>query len=177
MSQLIKKIFNRVYTSYCRIRGGKIGSRSSISYKSDITNYQNILVGDHSTIYKNVSIYPYKNGRFKIGHNSHIAPFGYFLIGENLIEIGNDAAIGPFCSFFCISNSAKGTSSLFRENYTTGDISIGNNVFMGAQCVILPGTIINDNIVIAANSVISGVLESGFLYGGSPVKKIKEIEN
>ncbi|RLD75717.1 MAG: acyltransferase, partial [Bacteroidetes bacterium] len=106
-----------------------------------------------------------------MGDNSHIAPFGYFLIENNIVEIGNDVAIGPFCSFFCVTNSIKGKSDLFRENYINGDIYVGNNVFIGAQCVILPGTKINDNTVIAANSVIGGVLESGVVYGGTPVKK------
>ncbi len=177
MAQLIKRIFNLVFTSCCRIRGGKVGLGSSISYKTDITNCQNIKLGNNSSIYKNVTIYSGKKGTFKLGHNSHIAPYGYFLIGENSIEIGNDVAIGPFCSFFCVSNSVKGKSDLFRENYIQGDIYIGNNVFIGAQCVILPGAKINDNTVIAANSVINGVLESGYIYGGSPAKKIKKIES
>lgn len=177
MAQLIKRIFNRVFTSCCRIRGGKVGLGSSISYKTDITNCQNIKLGNNSSIYKNVTIYLGKKGTFKFGHNSHIAPYGYFLIGENSIEIGNDVAIGPFCSFFCCSNTYSKKKLLFRENYLNDNIKIGSNVFIGSHCVFLPGTVVNDYVIIAANSVINGVLESGYVYSGSPAKKIKKIEN
>lgn len=177
MAQLISRVFNRINTTYCKMKGGKVGYGSSISYKSDITNRQNIILGNHSTIYKNTSIYLYKNGAFRLGHDSHIAPYGYFLIGANLMEIGNDVAIGPFCSFFCLSNSYSNKNVLFRENYLNKDIKIGNNVFVGSHCVFLPGTVVEDNVIVAANSVISGLLKKGYIYGGSPAKQIKKIEN
>jgi len=177
MAQLINRIFNRINTSYCRIRGGKVGFGSSISYKSDITNCQNINLDNNSTIYKNTTIYLYKNGTFKLGHDSHIAPYGYFLVGANFLEIGSNVAIGPFCSFFCLSNTHSKESTLFRNNYINMDIKIGNNVFVGSHCVFLPGAVVEDNIIIAANSVINGHLKTGYMYGGSPAKQIKKIEN
>ena len=81
----------------------------------------------------------------------------------------------PFCTFICHSNHFEGDNKLYSKNYLDGDISIGNNVFMGAQCTILPGTIIDDNVVIASNSVVKGHLESNTVYGGSPAKKIKSL--
>ncbi|HIP31260.1 MAG TPA: acyltransferase [Crocinitomicaceae bacterium] len=111
-----------------------------------------------------------------MGKKSHIAPFGYLLIDNNKVTIGDDVAIGPFCTFICHSNSVTGKSKLYAENYLDGDIFIGNNVFIGVQCTILPGTIIEDNVVIASNSVVKGRIERSALYGGTPAKKIKEIE-
>jgi len=70
MAQLINRIFNRINTSYCRIRGGKVGLGSSISYKSDITNCQNINLDNNSTIYKNTTIYLYKNGTYHPWHRA-----------------------------------------------------------------------------------------------------------
>lgn len=176
MAQLIKRILNRINTSFCRIKGGKIGLRSSISYKTDITNCQNLNLDNNSTIYKNTTIYLYKNGSFKLGHDSHIASYGYFLIGGNFLEIGSNVAIGPFCSFFCLSNSYSNINTLFRENYINKDIKIGDNVFVGSHCVFLPGAVVEDNVIVAANSVIGGLLETGCVYGGSPVKKIKKLD-
>jgi len=110
-----------------------------------------------------------------MGNDSHAAPYGYFLVEEMSIEIGNDVAIGPFCSFFCKSNALSPDKPLFRENYDKGDIIIGNNVFIGAQSVILPGTIIGDNVILAANSVARGKLEDNTMYGGTPCRVIKKL--
>jgi acetyltransferase-like isoleucine patch superfamily enzyme len=155
--------------------GVKMHSSATIHHSVDIYNGKNVTVGENSILYKEISVYPNASGCFKLGNNSHIAPFGYLLIDKNNLTIGDDVAIGPFCTFVCHSNSFEGKDKLFRKNYLDGDITIGNNVFMGAQCTVLPGTIIEDNVVVASNSVVKGLLESGSVYGGSPAKKIKSI--
>lgn len=141
----------------------------------DIHNYKNLTVGSDSILYKNNSVYIGDNGEMRMGDNSHIAPFGYLLIDKNKIDIGNDVAVGPFCSFICHSNDLKGEHKEFSKNYLDGDITIGNNVFIGAQCVILPGVVIEDNVVVASNSVVKGRLSEGSIYGGSPAQLIKSL--
>lgn len=69
---------------------------------------------------------------------------------------------------------------MFREEYPELDlpnrIDIGNNVFVGAKSIVLPGTIIHDNVVIGAGSVVKGELEAGWVYAGIPARKIKRLE-
>jgi len=55
-------------------------------------------------------------------------------------------------------------------------VTIGANVWVGAQCVVLPGARIGDNAVIAAGSVVRGEVPAGELWGGVPAKYIKTIE-
>ena len=55
-------------------------------------------------------------------------------------------------------------------------IIIGNNVWVGRGCLLLPGTIVGDNVIIAANSVVKGTLQSNSMYGGTPAKCIKKID-
>lgn len=158
-----------------KIRGAKIGSNSFIHKGCEITNPQNLSLEKNTIFYKNITIYMSKNGLFSMGCNSHIAPYGYFLIDNNTISFGDNVAIGPFCSFFCHTHTPKGESELFSENYTDASITIGNNVFIGSHSVILPGAVIKDNVVIAANSVVNGTIEEKMLYGGSPAKPIKTL--
>lgn len=171
----MKRILNKIYTIYCRLRGSRLGNKSSVNWHCDFHSFKGITLGENSTLYKNLNIYN-KGGLFSMGSNSHVAPFGYFLIESQTVNIGNEVAIGPYCSFFCVSNTPNGESKLFIENYISGNINIGNNVFIGSHCVILPGTTIQDNTIIAANSVVKGHLDTGFIYGGSPAKKIKKID-
>jgi acetyltransferase-like isoleucine patch superfamily enzyme len=178
------KINNKIRSVKLRIkrilwlcRGVKLGKKAFIHKQVDISNASRVSLKTNAVLYKNVTLYIGNSGRFELGKNSHIAPYGYALIADNKLIIGDNVAIGPFCSLFCHSNSMLGKSSLFCENYLDNDIFIGNNVFIGSHCVILPGTIIHDNVVIAANSVVKGEIMNGNLYGGSPAKLIKSIDN
>jgi acetyltransferase-like isoleucine patch superfamily enzyme len=55
-------------------------------------------------------------------------------------------------------------------------IRIGNNVFIGSNCTILPGVKIGDNVVVGAGSVITKELQGGIVYAGNPAKPIKTIQ-
>ena len=173
--RLINRIKRRLNIIYSSFRGINLGKNSFVHKSVDLSHPKNIHLGDASILYKQISIYTSKSGTFTMGKNSHIAPFGYVLIDNNKVNIGDDVAIGPFCSIICHSNNIEGDSELFSKNYLDDDIIIGNNVFIGTQCTILPGTVIKDNVVIASNSVVKGIIESSSVYGGSPAKKIKSI--
>lgn len=53
--------------------------------------------------------------------------------------------------------------------------TIGNNIFIGWGATILAGSTIEDNVIIGANSVVSGKLESNSVYAGVPAKKIMKL--
>ena len=145
-----------------------------IDYRCDIEQKNNIIIGKNSILYKNITIYKQEEGYVNIGNFSHIAPYGYFLIEKQKLTIGDNVAIGAFCSIFCSSNAIScEKNTLFKDSYVKGDVRIGNNIFIGAQCVVLPNTIIEDNVVVAANSTVKGRLEAGCLYGGNPARKIR----
>ncbi|RLD76595.1 MAG: acyltransferase [Bacteroidetes bacterium] len=176
MSRFCRYFINKSYTICQSILGMKTAKGSMIHCSSDIRYRKNIYIGEKSILYKKQSLYIGRNGKMTLGKNSHAAPYGYFLIENQKLTIGDDVAIGPYCSFFCSSNTYSPDKALFRENYEKADIKIGNNVFIGAQSVILPGSVIHNHVIVAANSVVRGILESGWLYGGSPCKQIKKLD-
>ena len=55
-------------------------------------------------------------------------------------------------------------------------IVIGNYVFIGINCTILPGVKIGNNTVVGAGSVITKELSGGYVYAGNPAKPIKTIQ-
>lgn len=57
-----------------------------------------------------------------------------------------------------------------------GNVTIGNNVFVGADSVILPNVRIGDNSIIGANSTVSRDIPSNCVATGSPAKVICTIE-
>ena len=55
-------------------------------------------------------------------------------------------------------------------------ISVGNNVFIGARCTLLPGTVVEDNVIIGACSVVKGRVREGTVVVGNPAKPIGRME-
>ena len=55
-----------------------------------------------------------------------------------------------------------------------GDIVIGNDVWLGRECVILPGAKIGDGAIVAACSVVAGDIPPYTVFGGNPAKFIKQ---
>jgi galactoside O-acetyltransferase len=176
---MIKKTWTKLYSYYLKIFYKSIQlDNAFIDYRCEIESKSNITIGQKSILYKYVSLYKRNKGQFKMGSESHVAPYGYFLIDKYNITLGDAVVIAKNCSFFCVTNSIPiNMSILYKDSYFEGDIYIGNNVFIGTNCVVLPNTIIEDDVVIAANSTIKGKLERGYLYGGNPVKKIRKVKD
>ena len=57
-----------------------------------------------------------------------------------------------------------------------GRITVGNNVFIGMDTIILKGVTIGDNVVVGARSLVTRDLPSGAVYAGSPARFLKSID-
>ncbi|NEO79673.1 hypothetical protein [Moorena sp. SIO4G3] len=189
MFNLIKKILNisllldfiwGFFFGFIRSNHSRLASciRSKI-YKTDclidtdvfITNKNNFKAGHKSCLYHSCYILN-TNGIFKIGNNSHLASYCYVNVCYGNIVIGNDVAIGPGSKIIAYSNHYHFGKKITEERITK-DIVIKDNVFIGANCTILPGSIINENVVVGAGAVVKGELEANSIYVGIPSQKIK----
>jgi len=95
----------------------------------------------------------------------------------SLVKIGNDVHI--VSPFSIITHSWE--SSVFREKYhefigSAGKVSIGNNVYIGSDVMILKGSKIGDNVVIGARSLVNGDVPSDCVVAGIPARKIIDID-
>ena len=136
-----------------------------------IKNRKNFKSGHRSCLYHSGYILN-TNGKFVIGNNSHLGAFCYVNVCYGSVSIGDDVAVGQGRKIIAYSNHYE-CGKKVTETKFTADIVIKNNVFIGANCTVLPGTIINDNIVIGAGSIIKGELETNSIYAGVPCRKIK----
>lgn len=92
-----------------------------------------------------------------------------------LISIGNHVTLTGDIRFI----THDGGVWVLRDKYPAidvfGKITIGNNVFIGLNSIIMPNTTVGDNVVVGAGSIVRGNLESNSVYAGCPVKKIMTI--
>lgn len=62
------------------------------------------------------------------------------------------------------------------EAYWLKDIRIGDNVFVGARTILLPGTTIGNNCIIGAGSVVKGSVPSNSIVVGNPSKIVAKLD-
>ena len=55
-------------------------------------------------------------------------------------------------------------------------ITVGSNVFIGVNSIILPGVTIGDNVVIGAGSVVTRDIPSGVVAAGCPARPLRSID-
>ncbi|WP_272694968.1 acyltransferase [Providencia sp. PROV144] len=89
-----------------------------------------------------------------------------FYSSTNVTFITHDGAI----------NVVRNINEKFKNADIIKPISVGNNVFIGYSSTILPGTIIEDNIIIGAGSIVKGNLKGNSIYAGIPAKRICSLE-
>jgi acetyltransferase-like isoleucine patch superfamily enzyme len=139
-------------------------------------------VSNNAKISKDANIYP--NVIFEISEDANLQIGNYFTISYNSliacrqeIIIGNNVMIGEFTSIRDSTHNYKDKSCIpfCHRQDITAPIKIGNNVWIGRGCIVLPGSIIADNVVIGANSLVKGTLLSNSVYFGSPAKYVRKI--
>lgn len=89
-----------------------------------------------------------------------------------LIDIGDNVTMAPRVHILCHDASTK----QFLNYTKIGRVNIGNNVFIGAESVVLPGVTIGDNVVIGANSTVTHDIPSNSVAVGSPARVISTLD-
>lgn len=89
-----------------------------------------------------------------------------------LISIGDNVTMAPRVHILCHDASTK----QFLNYTKIGRVNIGNNVFIGAESVVLPGVTIGDNVVIGANSTVTHDIPANSVAVGSPARVICTLE-
>ena len=85
-----------------------------------------------------------------------------------LISIGDNVTLAP--RVHVLAHDASTCNHLGYARI--GNVMIGNNVFVGAESVILPNVSIGDNSIIGANSTVSRDIPANVVAAGSPAKVI-----
>ncbi|SOE58765.1 maltose O-acetyltransferase [Fibrobacter sp. UWT3] len=115
------------------------------------------------------------DSKISIGKNCQICNrFTAVSEGEG-IEIGDNVLVGSSVTVLDSDFHEIDPSRRIDGNPKTGKVVIGDNVWIGDRVMILKGTTIGKNSVVAAGAVVSGEFPANVVIGGVPARVIREI--
>ncbi|MCW2638336.1 MAG: putative sugar acetyltransferase [Dactylosporangium sp.] len=113
------------------------------------------------------------------GYQTHIgartfANFGLVALDVATITIGDDVQIGPNVQLLTPTHPIEAEP---RRNKLEGaqPITIGDNVWLGAGAIILPGVTIGENTVVGAGAVVTKNLPANVVAVGNPARVIRTL--
>lgn len=148
----------------------------------NVVKASNIIIGDYTY---------YDDAKDPTGFEKNNVLFNYPEFGDHLI-------IGKFCAIASGTRFIMGPANHRISSVTTypfhvfggawqentpphldqlprkGDTVLGNDVWIGRECVIMPGVKIGDGAIVAACSVVTGDIPPYTVFGGNPARFIKQ---
>lgn len=110
-----------------------------------------LKIGQNCTIMGGVIIDPSHCWHITIGNNVTLAP--------NVHVLAHDASTKVFLNYTRVANT-----------------KLGDNVFVGAGTIVLPGVTIGSNVVIGAGSVVSKDIPDDSVAVGNPARVVKPLK-
>lgn len=112
----------------------------------------------------------------RIGRNVSVNSNNMIACHESII-IGDNCQFSPNVQIYDHDHDFRAESGIGAMKYKTSPVKIGNNVWIGANTVILRGTEIGDNCVIGAGSVIKGTFPTNSIIVQKRTTEIKSINS
>lgn len=91
-----------------------------------------------------------------------------------LISIGGGTTISFDVTFITHDNSVEKLKVGFSDLF--GRIDVGENCFIGAKAIIMPGVTIGDNCIVGAGSVVTKSVAPNMVVAGNPAKPIADVD-
>lgn len=162
MRRTINNVVSVIY-SFCRIilfkmlKGSSFTSglieRISPNVVLEFNKKSKVHLGDRVRIHSGGKIKVRSKAELYIGNDVKIN-YNCIIACHEKISIGEGTEFGP--SVYLYDHDHDFRAGLKNDKYKTAPITIGKNCWIGANTIILRGSVIGDNCVIAAGSIVTG---------------------
>lgn len=162
-----------------KLRAVELCARLNEIPQTDEAGKEKVLRELFASTGENPSVLP----GFNCDYGLHISVGENFLANYNVtildiakVKIGDYVMIGPGV---LISTVNHPLSPMGRRRHLgiAKPVTIGNDVWIGGNAVILPGVNIGNNVIIAAGAVVTKDIPDNCIAGGVPAKIIKYLED
>ena len=102
------------------------------------------------------------------------ANYGLTILDVGKVTFGDNVMLAPNVSIYTAGHPVHPDSR--NSGYEYGiPITIGNNVWIGGNVVILPGVTVGNNVVIGAGSVVTKDIPDDVIAAGNPCRILRKI--
>ena len=142
------------------------------SVRMDTPPYRRLSLGDYSVV-ESYSCINNAVGDVVIGNHTRVGLHNT-IIGP--VTIGNHVNLAQGITVTALNHNFENPDRRIDEQgVSTKSVTIGNDIWIGANAVILPGVTIGDHSVVAAGAVVTKDVPPHSLVAGVPAKIIKQI--
>jgi acetyltransferase-like isoleucine patch superfamily enzyme len=114
------------------------------------------------------------DGKISMGDHTALGPY-VVMFGYGSISLGNYSAIAAHSTIVASNHNYSDRHTPFRLQGSTGKgICIEDDVWIGANCVVLDGVTIGKGAVVAAGAVVRNNVAPYAVVGGVPARLLKE---
>ena len=131
------------------------------------------LLGKSENAFINPPFYCDYGTHIEIGKN-FFANYNCTIIDVAKVKIGNNCQFAPNVSIYTAGHPIHPVSRNSLYEYGIS-VTIGDNVWIGGNTVILPGVHIGSNTVIGAGSVVTKDIPDWVVAAGNPCRVVKQI--
>lgn len=114
-----------------------------------------LYIGKKLKMHNGAKIRVRKGGKLEVGKNFGMSN-GCVVTAYEHIKIGDNVMLGPNVLIYDQDHDYRAPGGVAAMKFKTAPITIGNNVWIGANTLILRGTTIGDNSVVGAGTVVKG---------------------
>ncbi|MFH1386121.1 MAG: acyltransferase [bacterium] len=171
---ILRRIFYKKYLASC-------GRGLSTATGCQIRSGKNIAFGNNINLGLNAQVYASgkNNPTIKIGDN--LSTNSNIMINADLggpIQIGDNVLLGPNVVIRSSNHTFENPDlPIKQQGHTAGKITIEDDVWLGANVVVVPNVSIGKGSVIAAGAVVTKNVEPYSVMGGVPAKIISKRGN
>lgn len=158
-----------------RLQGVCLGDGVVLFPQVSLLRYPaNISLGEAAVIKSGAHLCPCNpSAHVRVGARTSIG-FHTFLYASAGITIGADCMIAPFVYLVDSDHGSRRNELMNRQSNVARPIFIGDDVWIGAQAVVLAGVRIGNGAIVAAGSVVNQDVEAYAIVGGVPARKLGE---
>lgn len=129
-------------------------------------------IGRRVVYYPGIWIFTGRN--FSVGDDVDFAK-GVLVTTDGGVTIGNRVLIGYATQILSSNHRVPPLpEKIFGAGHAKNPVTIADDVWIGANCIILPGVTIGEGSIVAAGSVVTRDVPAFTYVGGIPAKVIKE---
>ncbi len=156
----------------------RAGARLIVWPRCSFFGPEGIELGHNVAIFSNSCFASAAGGQLRIGDNVSFNRNSFVDASSGVVHIGDDCLFGPNVVIRSSNHRHSNVDIPIRkQGHVPGKIIIGNDVWVGANVVILPDVTIGKGCIVGAGAVVTASLPDNAIAVGVPARIMRQRSN